>query len=80
MPAIRRRNSSARSQEKHYRPLPAEYQWGIQNRYVGDWLIYGSQYTRSGDAATYAVPYAAGGQAVPLALKFCELVASTCTL
>jgi hypothetical protein len=62
-------NSSARSQEKHYRPLPAEYQWGIQNRYVGDWLIYGSQYTRSGDAATYAVPYAAGGQAVPLALK-----------
>ena len=61
--------AGARSQEKHYRPLPAEYQWGIQNRYVGDWLIYGSQYTRGGDAATYAVPYAAGGQAVPLALK-----------
>ncbi|MFY8207174.1 MAG: beta-propeller domain-containing protein [Arenimonas sp.] len=61
--------NGARSQEKHYRPLPAEYQWGIQNRYVGDWLIYGSQYTRGGDAATYAVPYARGGQAVPLALK-----------
>jgi hypothetical protein len=61
--------AGARSQEKHYRPLPAEYQWGIQNRYVGDWLIYGSQYTRGGDAATYAVPYTAGGQAVLLALK-----------
>ena len=61
--------NGARSQEKHYRPLPAEYQWGIQNRYVGDWLIYGSQYTRGGDAATYAVPFARGGQAVPLALK-----------
>ena len=61
--------SGARSQEKHYRPLPADYQWGIQNRYVGDWLLYGSQVTRGGDAATYAVPYARGGQAVPLALK-----------
>ncbi|MFY8062025.1 MAG: hypothetical protein ACOVMK_10870, partial [Arenimonas sp.] len=61
--------AGARSQEKHYRPLPAEFQWGIQNRYVGDWLIYGSQYTRGGEAATYAVPYTAGGQAVPLALK-----------
>jgi hypothetical protein len=61
-------NSGARSQEKHYRPLPADYQWGIQNRYVGDWLIYGSQVSRGGDAATYAVPYAKGGRAVPLAL------------
>ena len=59
----------ARSQERYYRPLPAEYQWGIQNRYVGEWLIYGSQYTRGGDAATYAVPVADGGPAVPLALK-----------
>jgi Beta propeller domain len=62
-------NAGARSQDKHYRALPAEYSWGIQNRYVGDWLIYGSKYTRGGDAATYAVPYARGGQAVPLALK-----------
>ncbi|HWR96622.1 MAG TPA: beta-propeller domain-containing protein [Arenimonas sp.] len=62
-------NAGARSQDKHYRPLPAEYLWGIQNRYVGDWLIYGSQYARGGDTATYAVPYARGGQAVPLALK-----------
>lgn len=61
--------AGARSHQKHYRPLPADYQWGIQNRYVGDWLIYGSQYTRGGDAATYAVPYTAGGQSVPLALK-----------
>lgn len=60
--------STARSQQKNYRPLPAEYQWGIQNRYVGDWLIYGSQYGRDGDAATYAVPYAAGGPVVPLKL------------
>ncbi len=60
---------SARSKEKHYRPLPAEYRWGIQNRYVGDWLIYGSQYTRAGDAATYAVPIAYDGKAVPLTLK-----------
>ena len=61
--------TGARSQDKHYRALPAEYSWGIQNRYVGDWLIYGSQYARGGDTATYAVPYARGGQAVPLALK-----------
>lgn len=62
-------NAGARSQDRHYRALPAEYSWGMQNRYVGDWLIYGSQYTRSGAASTYAVPYARGGQAVPLALK-----------
>jgi hypothetical protein len=62
-------NAGARSQDKHYRALPAEYSWGIQNRYVGDWLIYGSQVTRGGDAATFAVPYAKGGQAEPLALK-----------
>ena len=62
-------SAGARSQDRHYRALPAEYSWGIQNRYVGDWLIYGSQYTRGGGASTYAVPYARGGQAVPLALK-----------
>lgn len=62
-------NAGARSQDKHYRALPAEYSWGIQNRYVGDWLIYGSQIALGGGASTYAVPYARGGQAVPLALK-----------
>ena len=61
-------NSFARSQEKHYRPVPADYSWGMQNRYVGNWLLYGSQYTRGGNAATFAVPLAAGGRAVPLAL------------
>lgn len=61
-------NAGARSQDKHYRPLPAEYSWGIQNRYVGDWLIYGSHVARGG-ASTYAVPYARGGQAVPLTLR-----------
>jgi Beta propeller domain len=68
-PLSRFGNDQARSLSGHYRVLPAEYRWGIQNRYVGDWLIYGSQYARDGSAATFAVPYAKGGQAVPLLLK-----------
>ena len=60
--------SSARTDMRHYRPLPAEYDWGVQNRYVGDWLVYGSQYTRGGESPAYAVAYARRGPAVPLAL------------
>jgi Beta propeller domain len=68
-PLSRFGNGQARTLAGHYRVLPAEYRWGIQNRYVGDWLIYGSQYARDGGAATFAVPYAKSGQAVPLLLK-----------
>ena len=60
--------ASARSQPAHYKPLPADLDWGLQNRYVGDWLIYGSQYARSGQDVVYALPFTRGGRAVPLTL------------
>lgn len=50
---------------RDYRVLPeATWQWGLQNRYVGDWLVYGSPSSQVAHALRYA---ASGGvQDVPL--------------
>ena len=50
---------------ERYRPLPALQGYGFQNRYVGDWLIYGVPNARrtAADSArltAYAVPWAGG--------------------
>lgn len=39
----------------HYRVLPdANGQWNLQNRYIGDWLVYGSQASNTAYALRYA--------------------------
>jgi hypothetical protein len=50
---------------ERYRPLPAPQGYGFQNRYVGDWLIYGVPIVQGPAAdstgpAAYAVPWAGG--------------------
>lgn len=62
-------NSRARSQQRNYRPIPAAFDWNLQNRFVGDWLLLGSSYQNNASASIYAVPYARAGQAVPLDLQ-----------
>jgi hypothetical protein len=62
-------NSRARSQQRNYRVLPAAFDWNLQNRFVGDWLLVGSSYQNNASASVYAVPYARAGQSVPLALQ-----------
>lgn len=32
----------ARATPRHYRALPGDGGWGVHNRFVGDWLVYGS--------------------------------------
>ncbi len=61
-------SAGARSQEKHYRPVPAPFDYGLQNRFVGDWLIVGSGYQHKQSSA-FAIPYARAGQAVELDLQ-----------
>lgn len=61
-------NGGARSQEKHYRPVPASLDYGLQNRFVGDWLIVGSGYQHKQSSA-FAIPYARAGHAVALDLQ-----------
>ena len=61
-------NAGARSQEKYYRPLPAPFDYGLQNRFVGDWLIVGSGYQHNQSSA-FAIPYARADQAIALDLQ-----------
>ena len=56
---------TARTTSANYRALPGAGGWGLQNRFVGDWLLYGSQY---GNEPAYALPYARTGAPVALDL------------
>jgi hypothetical protein len=62
-------NSRASSQTRNYRPIPATFDWSLQNRFVGDWLLVGSSYQHNATASVFAVPYARAGQTVPLNLR-----------
>jgi Beta propeller domain len=54
---------------RNYKGLPSMgSSWGLQNRFVADWFIYGSAYGDSSDKA-YAVRYAKSGKAQPLKLS-----------
>jgi hypothetical protein len=55
---------------EHYRQLPAPQGHAVQNRFVGDWLIYGGPHTAGGfDAgpSAYALRFASSGDAMALA-------------
>ncbi|HEU0298236.1 MAG TPA: hypothetical protein VFR37_02255, partial [Longimicrobium sp.] len=55
---------------ERYRPLPQATGYSFQNRYVGDWLLYGTAGRRSDSdtsAVAYAVPWA-GGEVAPVRL------------
>ncbi len=51
---------------RNYRvmPSPGPVQYGVQNRYIGDWLVYGSSATN----IAHAVRYAASGPVQPVKL------------
>jgi hypothetical protein len=57
------------AQPEHYRRLPAVQGYAAQNRYVGDWLLYGGAQPRGLDSgpAAYAVRFASNGDAMALA-------------
>jgi hypothetical protein len=57
------------AQREHYRALPALGGYSVQNRYVGDWLLWGGWNMNSGrgEAAAYALRYADDAAAQPLA-------------
>jgi hypothetical protein len=54
---------------RHYKGLPSlGNSWGMQNRFVGDWFIYGSAYGDNSKKA-YAVRYATADRAQALKLS-----------
>jgi hypothetical protein len=54
---------------RNYKGLPSlGNAYGLQNRFVGDWFIYGSAYGNTGDKA-YAIRYAQPGKAQTLKLS-----------
>jgi hypothetical protein len=58
------------ARREHYRTVPSVGGYGAQNRYVGDWLLWGGSGTAPsgrGDATAYAVRYAGDADAQPLA-------------
>ncbi|HET6765193.1 MAG TPA: beta-propeller domain-containing protein [Longimicrobiaceae bacterium] len=65
-------DGSAAAPERAYRPLPGSPRGGLQNRYVGDWLLYGAQSGWQGGPAAgkpvHALRWAAGDsvQVLPL--------------
>jgi len=54
----------AAARREHYRQLPAVQGWQVQNRYVGDWLLWGgaSGAARDGAPAAWALRYAQAGE------------------
>lgn len=62
-------NSRANTQSRNYRAIPAVFDWNLQNRFVGDWLLVGSSYQNNASVSVYAVPYAKAGQTTPLNLR-----------
>jgi hypothetical protein len=59
----------AAARREHYRPLPAVQGWQVQNRYVGDWLLWGGAASagRDGAPAAWALRYAQAGEPRALA-------------
>ena len=57
------------AQREHYRRLPNVLGYALQNRFVGDWLLYGSGQGRGTDSgpSAYALRFASGGDAMALA-------------
>jgi hypothetical protein len=57
------------AQREHYRRLPAIQGYAVQNRFVGDWLIYGGAHARGLDSgpSAYALRFASNGDAMALA-------------
>ncbi|HYJ99882.1 MAG TPA: beta-propeller domain-containing protein [Burkholderiaceae bacterium] len=57
------------AQREHYRRLPAVQGYAVQNRFVGDWLLYGGAHGRGSDAgpSAYALRFASTGDAMALA-------------
>ncbi len=57
------------AQRDHYRRLPAPPGHAVQNRFVGDWLLYGGAHGRGADAgpSAYALRFASSGDAMALA-------------
>ncbi|MGH8050238.1 MAG: beta-propeller domain-containing protein [Arenimonas sp.] len=54
---------------RHYKGLPSlGNSWGLQNRFVGDWFLYGSAYGNNSNKA-YAVRYATPDKAQALKLS-----------
>ncbi len=60
-------DGSGAARFKSYKQLPGyEHSYGLQNRFVGDWFIYGLPYSTD---KTYAVRYASSGKPQPLNLS-----------
>lgn len=59
----------ARAGARHYRALPGEVSGGLQNRFVGDWLVYGDGGWNPAPGVAHALRYAdaAPVQRFPLA-------------
>ena len=57
------------AQREHYRRLPAVQGYAVQNRFVGDWLLYGGAHGRGLEAgpSAYALRFASNGDAMALA-------------
>ncbi|HET9206668.1 MAG TPA: beta-propeller domain-containing protein [Burkholderiaceae bacterium] len=57
------------AQREHYRRLPAVQGHAVQNRFVGDWLLYGGVHAHGFDAgpSAYALRFASNGDAMALA-------------
>ncbi len=57
------------AQREHYRRLPALPGHAVQNRFVGDWLLYGGAHGRGIDSgpSAYALRFASDGDAMALA-------------
>ena len=54
------------ARREHYRRLPAINGWEVQNRYVGDWLLWGGAEAGERSTSAWALRYAADAQ--PMAL------------
>ena len=54
------------ARREHYRKLPAANGWDVQNRYVGDWLLWGGADGGDRAGSAWALRYAADAQPVTL--------------
>jgi len=62
-------DGSTATKFRNYKGLPSlGNAYGLQNRFVGDWVIYGSAYGNTSDKA-YAIRYAQSGKAQALKLS-----------
>jgi hypothetical protein len=65
-------DGSAAAAPERYRPLPRPVEGPVQNRFVGDWLLYGTgsgwRGPRAGGSSAFAVPWARAAEATELPL------------